>query len=74
MIRKGRLPDVNIIKKEIKKILEFKDQLKDKNIIVTLGAISAKIDEVRVLTNLSSGKMGLALAQKCLYIYIEEQK
>lgn len=38
-------------------------QLADKRILITAGATMEMIDPVRALTNLSSGKMGYALAQ-----------
>ncbi len=39
--------------------------LAGKKVLVASGAFYEKIDEVRVITNLSSGKMGLALAKAC---------
>ena len=36
------------------------------NVLVTAGSTVEYIDSVRILTNLSSGKMGLNLAQQCL--------
>jgi phosphopantothenoylcysteine decarboxylase/phosphopantothenate--cysteine ligase len=37
--------------------------LKGKRVLITAGATQEAIDPVRVITNLSSGKMGIALAQ-----------
>jgi phosphopantothenoylcysteine decarboxylase/phosphopantothenate--cysteine ligase len=61
----GRLEDVEIINKEITKLLGKTDSLKGKKIIITAGGTVEKIDEVRAITNRSSGKMGIALAEEC---------
>ena len=61
----GRLEDVEIINKEIIKLLKRNDSLKGKKIIVTAGGTIEKIDDVRSITNKSSGKMGIALAEEC---------
>lgn len=39
--------------------------LKDKKILITAGATFEAIDPVRGITNISSGKMGVALARAC---------
>ncbi len=61
----GRLEKVEIIAKEILKILNLKKILSGKKIMVTAGATIDKIDDVRYITNKSSGKMGLAISQSC---------
>jgi phosphopantothenoylcysteine decarboxylase/phosphopantothenate--cysteine ligase len=61
----GRLENVEIINKEINKLLEKTDSLKGKKIIITAGGTIEKIDEVRFISNRSSGKMGIALAEDC---------
>src|SRR3989339_320061 len=61
----GRLENVEIINKEINKLLERTESLKNRKIIVTAGGTTEKIDEVRFITNRSSGKMGVALAEEC---------
>jgi len=60
----GRLADLNKIKSEIIKLLENKEKLKGKKIIVTAGATVEEIDPVRVITNKSSGKMGIYIAEQ----------
>lgn len=61
----GRLEDVQTIKNEVVKQIERVDSLKGKKIIITAGGTMEKIDEVRYITNRSSGKMGIALAEEC---------
>lgn len=62
---KGRLEDVQIIKDEIMVHLKRTDSLKDKRIIITAGGTIEKIDDVRFISNRSSGKMGIAIAEEC---------
>ncbi|MBI4008668.1 bifunctional phosphopantothenoylcysteine decarboxylase/phosphopantothenate--cysteine ligase CoaBC, partial [Candidatus Roizmanbacteria bacterium] len=62
---KGRLPDIQTIKDEIQRNLQYIDSLKGKKIIVTAGATIEKIDDVRYITNRSSGKMGIRIAEEC---------
>lgn len=63
----GRLPEIEIIADEINHILENRARLKGKKIIVTAGGTQEIIDPVRVITNRSSGKMGIALAEECYF-------
>ncbi|MBR9699121.1 bifunctional phosphopantothenoylcysteine decarboxylase/phosphopantothenate--cysteine ligase CoaBC [Candidatus Woesearchaeota archaeon] len=61
----GRLADLGKIEKGVETLMKKRTQLKGKKIIVTAGALEEEIDDVRVLTNRSSGKMGIALAEEC---------
>lgn len=61
----GRLANIKTIKNEILAQLNYTNSLKGKKIIVTTGATMEKIDDVRYITNRSSGKMGIAIAQEC---------
>lgn len=61
----GRLPDIAVIKEEIVTLLNKTDALHGKTILVTAGGTTEKIDEVRTMTNRSSGKMGVAVAEAC---------
>ncbi|MEK7597963.1 MAG: bifunctional phosphopantothenoylcysteine decarboxylase/phosphopantothenate--cysteine ligase CoaBC [Patescibacteria group bacterium] len=61
----GRLENIKIIKEEIIKQINRTNSLKGKKIIITAGGTIEKIDEVRSITNKSSGKMGVALAEEC---------
>ncbi|MBS3098506.1 bifunctional phosphopantothenoylcysteine decarboxylase/phosphopantothenate--cysteine ligase CoaBC [Candidatus Woesearchaeota archaeon] len=60
----GRLADIKRIKDEIENILRYKNSLKGKKILVTAGATVEEIDMVRVITNKSSGKQGIYLAEE----------
>lgn len=58
---KGRLPDIAEIIEEIKTLLTPKD-FNGARILITAGPTEEPLDPVRFITNLSSGKMGYALA------------
>ena len=60
----GRLADLDKIAERIKTAVERRSDLKGKKILVTAGATSEEIDPVRVITNKSSGKMGVYLAEE----------
>jgi len=62
---KGRLPEVEEIIFYIKKMFQKREELKGKKIVVTLGGTREYIDDVRFITNSSSGKMGAAIADSC---------
>ncbi len=59
---KGRLPDMEIILFHICRALSD-NSFKGKRIMITAGATCEKIDPVRIITNSSSGKMGLEIAK-----------
>jgi phosphopantothenoylcysteine decarboxylase/phosphopantothenate--cysteine ligase len=60
---KAKFPDLNKIINIIDLKFRKKD-LKSKNILVTAGATIEQIDSVRYITNKSSGKMGIAIANE----------
>jgi phosphopantothenoylcysteine decarboxylase/phosphopantothenate--cysteine ligase len=60
----GRLADINKIIDRIKTTIERRNDLKGKKILVTAGATSEEIDPVRIITNKSSGKMGVYIAEE----------
>lgn len=62
---KGRLTDISNIKREILTLLNKQERLKGKRIIVTAGGTIEPIDDIRFITNRSSGKMGAAVAEAC---------
>ncbi|MEK6958371.1 MAG: bifunctional phosphopantothenoylcysteine decarboxylase/phosphopantothenate--cysteine ligase CoaBC, partial [archaeon] len=61
---KAKLQNIGEIVFEVEKALH-PQKLKGKKILVASGAFQSKIDDVRVITNNSSGKMGSALAVEC---------
>ncbi len=62
---KAKIPENNEIYEKIIEILSPAQKLlKGKKILVTAGRTVEYIDPVRVITNNSSGKMGVALAEK----------
>ena len=63
---KGRMAEVEDIFEKTIEIIAQKQILKGKKILITAGGTKEKIDPVRYITNCSSGKMGLALAD-CAY-------
>ncbi len=63
--------NVNFIKKSEKiiseiKESEIKDFFKDKKILISLGSTVEYIDPIRVVSNTSSGKMGVSLVKNAL--------
>ncbi|MBE7710697.1 MAG: bifunctional phosphopantothenoylcysteine decarboxylase/phosphopantothenate--cysteine ligase CoaBC [Cyanobacteria bacterium SIG31] len=63
---KGRMVEVEDIYEKTSEILSQKQFLKGKKVLITAGGTKEKIDPVRFITNCSSGKMGIALAD-CAY-------
>jgi phosphopantothenoylcysteine decarboxylase/phosphopantothenate--cysteine ligase len=62
---KGKLEEIDIISYEIKKQLNRNNSLRGKKILITSGGTTEKIDDVRFITNRSSGKTGAAIAEEC---------
>jgi phosphopantothenoylcysteine decarboxylase / phosphopantothenate---cysteine ligase len=58
----GRLPEVPAIVEEIERLLTPQNLAQEK-ILITAGPTEEPLDPVRFITNLSSGKMGYALAK-----------
>ena len=58
----GKMADVEDIFYKAKRILEKDSFWEGKNVIVTAGGTIEKIDDVRFISNFSSGKMGESLA------------
>ena len=59
---KGRLCDLKKIYEKTVEILSLKKNLSGKKIVITAGGTIEEIDSVRYISNYSSGKMGIALA------------
>lgn len=60
---KGRFPQIEKIFLLTKRLLFPEEKLKGKRIIITGGGTFERIDPVRVITNLSSGRMALSFAK-----------
>ncbi len=58
---KGRLAEIGLIYENSLRLLFQDKKNNSKKILITLGGTKEKIDNVRYITNLSSGKMGIAL-------------
>ncbi len=65
-VGRGRLPEPDEIVKFACEILLPKADYDGKTVLITAGGTSEPIDPVRFITNRSSGKMGVALAEKAL--------
>lgn len=59
---KGRLASVPDIMAKINDMLEGKQELKGKQVLVTAGPTRERLDPIRYLSNFSSGKMGYSIA------------
>lgn len=61
---KGRLPEPQKIVDFVLELLKVKQDYKGKKVLVTAGATVETIDGVRFLSNFSSGKMGVCIADE----------
>ena len=59
----GRMPEPEVIFAQIGRILEKRHSLAGANVLVTAGPTREALDPVRFLSNRSSGKMGVAIAE-----------
>ncbi len=64
-IGEGRLAESDEIAKQVGLMFQS-TELSGKKVLITLGATIEAIDSVRYLSNHSSGKMGMALADACI--------
>lgn len=60
----GRLCSIEKIFDKTVEIIESKKKLLNKKIVITAGGTREKIDTVRFISNYSSGKMGIAIADE----------
>jgi phosphopantothenoylcysteine decarboxylase/phosphopantothenate--cysteine ligase len=58
----GRMPEPETIFAYVGRLLERRDALRGRNVLVTAGPTREQLDPVRFLSNYSSGKMGVAIA------------
>lgn len=66
LIGKGRMVEPEELLGQIRIALGSKNMLAGKHVVVTAGPTREKIDPVRFITNRSTGKQGVALAQAAL--------
>lgn len=66
----GKFPETKDIVFEIESVFKNK-KFKDKKILITAGATREYIDPVRFISNASSGKMGIALADEAIKLGAE---
>jgi len=59
----GRMPEPEAIVSHIARLLEPDSALSGKQIVVTAGATREAVDPVRFISNHSSGRMGIAIAE-----------
>lgn len=61
---KGRMPEPEELQEAVEYALTPKN-MAGKRVLITAGGTQEKIDPVRFISNYSTGKMGIALAQAC---------
>ena len=59
----GKMPEPEVLLQYILKEVQYEKDLKGKKILVTAGPTREAIDQVRYITNHSTGKMGYAIAK-----------
>ena len=59
----GRMPEPSTIRAHVGRLLEAQSSLRGKHVVVTAGPTREALDPVRYLSNYSTGKMGVALAE-----------
>lgn len=62
----GKMQEPQVIVDKVCEILCKRQDLQNKKVLITCGGTEEAIDAVRVITNHSSGKMGVAIAKECL--------
>lgn len=63
----GKMEDEDIILEKLGNFLSYCDDLNGKKVIITAGGTKEYIDRVRYISNISSGKMGVALAEEAYF-------
>ncbi len=66
LVGKGRMAEPQTIIDFLQNILQPKNDLQGKNVLITAGPTVENIDPVRFISNRSTGKMGIALADECI--------
>lgn len=63
---KGKMPSEEVLYNHIRKTIECNKDLLGKKVLITAGATQEAIDPVRFISNHSTGKMGYAIAERCM--------
>ncbi len=63
----GKMPEPEVLLSYILRTIALEKDLKGVNVLVTAGPTQEKLDPVRFITNHSTGKMGYAIAQNCMW-------
>lgn len=63
---KGKMPEPEVLLEYILKEISCEKDLKGKNVLITAGPTQEAIDPVRFITNHSTGKMGISIANNCI--------
>ena len=63
----GKMPEPDVLLSYILRTIALEKDLTGVNVLVTAGPTQEKIDPVRFITNHSTGKMGYAIAQNCMW-------
>ena len=61
----GKMQEPEILVERVVQLLSRTRDLEGKKVLITCGGTEEAIDAVRVITNHSSGKMGIAIASEC---------
>ncbi len=61
---KGKMPELDEILAEMERLISVRKDFVGKKVLVTAGATVERLDPVRFITNFSSGKMGVAIAER----------
>lgn len=63
---KGKMPSEEVLYNHIRRVIECDKDLLGKKVLITAGATQEAIDPVRFISNHSTGKMGYAIAERCM--------
>lgn len=63
----GKMPEPEVLLSYILRTIALEKDLKGVKVLVTAGPTQEKLDPVRFITNHSTGKMGYAIAQNCMW-------
>ena len=63
----GKMPEPEVLLSYILRTIALEKDLAGVNVLVTAGPTQEQIDPVRFITNHSTGKMGYAIAQNCMW-------